>query len=309
MKNTDALELLEQGIKNLANQDNWLNHLKTQAVFHSYSFNNCCLIINQCPEASSVAGFNAWKKLNRTVKKGEKGIRILAPMVHKEAEDPESVRVSFRSVAVFDVSQTEGEPLPEIVNRLEGDDNGVLDALKGFAISKGFNVVEEDLGETNGSCSYRSPITITLNPNRSLLQQAKTLAHELGHALLHCGENYTGHDVKSAMELEAESVAFIVLQHFGVDSGDYSFGYISHWVASGADMEPVIAQLKQSGVKIQKATNEIIGAISDSLNAIVVDNDDDIFQIDLAEFLAARREMANVAIDAPQDRVLALASN
>jgi hypothetical protein len=84
MKNTDALELLEQGIKNLANQDNWLNHLKTQAVFHCYSFNNTCLIINQSPDTSRVAGFNAWKKLNRTVKKGEKGIRILAPMVHKD---------------------------------------------------------------------------------------------------------------------------------------------------------------------------------------------------------------------------------
>jgi hypothetical protein len=317
MKNTDALELLEQGIKNLANQDNWLNHLKTQAVFHCYSFNNCCLIINQCPEASSVAGFNAWKKLNRTVKKGEKGIRILAPMVHKETDEPDSVRVSFRSVAVFDVSQTEGEPLPEIATRLEGDDHGVLNALKEFATSKGFRVVAEDMGETNGSCSYKSPITITLNPNRSLLQQAKTLAHELGHALLHCGENYTGHDAKSAMELEAESVAFIVLQHFGVDSGDYSFGYISHWVASGTDLEPVIAQLKQSGVKIQKATNEIIGAIdslelrviNNDLNAIVVDNDDDVFQIDLAEFLAARREMANCSIDAQQDKVLALASN
>jgi N-terminal domain of anti-restriction factor ArdC/IrrE N-terminal-like domain len=301
MKNNAALELLEQGIKNLANQDNWLNHLKTQAVFHSYSFNNTCLIIQQCPEASRVAGFHAWKKLNRSVKKGEKGIRILAPMTYKDAEDPEAVRVSFRSVAVFDVSQTEGEPLPEIVTPLEGDDQGLLQALKEFACNKGFWVLAEDMGETNGTCSYRSPITITLNPNRSLLQQAKTLAHELGHALLHCGENYTGHDAKSAMELEAESVAFIVLQHFGVDSGDYSFGYISHWVASGADLEPVIAQLKESGVKIQKATNEIISAIDsftpklidDSLVSSPVD-DDDIFQLDLSEILAARRELVAV---------------
>jgi hypothetical protein len=298
MKNTHTLELLEQGIKNLASQENWLNHLKTQAVFHSYSFNNCCLIINQCPDASSVAGFNAWKKLNRNVKKGEKGIRILAPMVHKDKEDHESVRVSFRAVAVFDVSQTEGEPLPEIVTRLEGDDNGVLAALKEFATSKGFRVVEEEMGETNGSCSYRSPITITLNPNRSLLQQAKTLAHELGHALLHCGENYTGHDAKSAMELEAESVAFVVLQHFGIDSGDYSFGYISHWAAAGADLEPVIAQLKESGARIQKATNEIISAMA-ALVPKAIDNssvsspvdEDDIYQLDLEEILAARREL------------------
>jgi N-terminal domain of anti-restriction factor ArdC/IrrE N-terminal-like domain len=321
MKNTDALELLEQGIKNLANQDNWLNHLKTQAVFHSYSFNNTCLIIHQCPDASRVAGFHAWKKLNRTVKKGETGIRILAPMVHKNTEDTETVRVSFRSVAVFDVSQTEGEPLPEIATRLEGDDNGVLGALKEFAISKGFEVIEEDMGETNGSCSYRSPIRITLNHNRSLLQQAKTLAHELGHALLHCGENYTGHDAKSAMELEAESVAFIVLQHFGVDSGDYSFGYISHWVASGADLEPVIAQLKESGVKIQKATNEIISAIDSFTPKAIASSDklvstpkpqeyddDDVFQLDVAEILAARRELANCSIDSKRDKVLALAS-
>jgi hypothetical protein len=296
MKKTDAFELLEQGIKNLANQDNWLNHLKTQAVFHSYSFNNCCLIINQCPEASSVAGFNAWKKLNRTV---EKGIRILAPMVRKEAEDPEATRVSFRSVAVFDVSQTEGELLPEIATRLEGDDHGVLNALKEFATSKGFRVIEEEMGETNGSCSHRSPITITLNHNRSLLQQAKTLAHELGHALLHCGENYTGHDAKSSMELEAESVAFVVLHHFGLDSGDYSFGYISHWAATGADMEPVIAQLKESGARIQKATNEIISAMAsfvpeataNSLVSLPVADEDDIFQLDLDEILAARREL------------------
>ncbi len=300
MKNTDALELLEQGIKNLANQDNWLNHLKTQAVFHAYSFNNTCLIVNQRPDASQVAGFHAWKKLNRTVMKGEKGIKILAPMVHKDAEDPEHVRVSFRSVAVFDISQTEGEPLPEIATYLEGDDRGVLNALKEFAASKGFRVVEANLGEINGSCSYRSPITITLNPNRSLLQQAKTLAHELGHALLHCGENYTGHDTKSAMELEAESVAFVVLQHFGVDSGEYSCGYISHWVASGSnDLELVITQLKESGKRIQKATNEIIGAIASfvpkainhSLGSSSVDDSDDIFQIDVEEILAARREL------------------
>jgi hypothetical protein len=142
-----------------------------------------------------------------------------------------------------------------------------------------------------------------LNPNRSLL---------------YYGENYTGHDAKSAMELEAESVAFIILQHFGVDSGDYSFGYISHWVASGSnDLEPVIVQLKQSGARIQKATNEIINAIDSSkskvinndINAIVVDNDNDVFQIDLAEFLAARREMANCSINTQRDKVLALTSD
>jgi hypothetical protein len=259
---SESLELLEQGIKNLANQDNWLQYLKTQAVFHRYSFSNICLILNQCPDASKVAGFGTWKKLNRSVKKGEKSIKIIAPATRKDTEDPDKTHTFFRFVSVFDVSQTDGEPLPEVVTRLEGDDNGMLEALKGFAISKGFRLQEEDMGETNGSCSYSSPIVITLNCHRSPLHKAKTMAHELAHALLHCGENYTGHDAKSSMELEAESVAFVTLQHFGIDSGDYSLGYISHWAASGADMEPVYAQLKKSGASIQKAANEIIMGIS-----------------------------------------------
>jgi hypothetical protein len=98
------------------------------------------------------------------------------------------------------------------------------------------------------------------------------------------------------MELEAESVAFVVLQHFGVDSGDYSFGYISHWVASGStDSEPVITQLKQSGMKIQKAANEIIGVMAafapEADDSSVAVDDDDIFQLDVDEILAARREL------------------
>ena len=137
--------------------------------------------------------------------------------------------------------------------------------MKEFALGQGFTLKEEDLGEVNGSCSYRSPITITINPNRSRLHQAKTLAHELGHALLHCGENYKGHDSKSAIELEAESVAFITLQHFGIDAGDYSFGYIAGWNTDTTNVEPVIAQLKQSGASIQKAADRIISGIEAQL--------------------------------------------
>jgi N-terminal domain of anti-restriction factor ArdC/IrrE N-terminal-like domain len=254
MKTTESLELLAQGIKNLANRDNWIAYLKTQATFYTYSFNNVCLILQQCPHAVRVAGFHSWKKLDRSVKKGEKGIRILAPIVLKDPKDPETIAgVSFKSVSVFDISQTDGKPLPEVATKLLGDDRGLLEALTGFALGQGFTVKEEDLGAVNGCCSYQSPIAIAINPNRSRLHQAKTLAHELGHALLHCGENYKGHDFKSAVELEAESVAFITLQHFGIDAGDYSFGYIAGWNADTADIEPAIAQLKQSGTNIQTA--------------------------------------------------------
>jgi hypothetical protein len=267
MNHTDALDRLERGIQTLTNRDNWLNYLKTQAVFHSYSFNNTCLILDQCPHASQIAGFQSWKKLDRSVKKGEKGIRILAPIVRKDPDCPDEIAsIAFKSVSVFDISQTEGEPLPKIADRLEGDDLGMLDALKEFALSKGFVIKAEDLGETNGSCSYQDPIEIAINPHRSLLHQAKTLAHELGHALLHCGDRYTGHDSTGAVELEAESVAFITLHHFGIDSGEYSFGYIAGWNADTADVEPVIAQLKQSGVNIQTAANQIISGIEARLS-------------------------------------------
>jgi hypothetical protein len=267
--NNDALDRLERGIQTLVNRDNWLNYLKTQAVFHSYSFNNTCLILDQCPHASQIAGFQSWKKLDRAVKKGEKAIRILAPLVRKDPDRPDEIAsIAFKSVSVFDISQTEGKPLPKIADRLEGEDRGLLDALKEFAISKGFTIEAKDLGETNGSCRYRDPIEIAINPHRSPLHQAKTLAHELGHALLHCGERYTGHDPKSAVELEAESVAFITLHHFGIDSGEYSFGYIAGWNTDNANVEPVIAQLKQSGASIQTAANEIITAIESRLKPV-----------------------------------------
>jgi hypothetical protein len=272
MNHTDALDRLERGIQTLVNRDNWLNYLKTQAVFHAYSFNNTCLILNQCPQASHIAGFQSWKKLDRAVKKGEKAIRILAPLVRKDPDRPDEIAsIAFKSVSVFDISQTEGKPLPKIADRLEGEDRGLLDALKGFAHSKGFKIEAKDLGETNGSCSYRDPIEIAINPHRSPLHQAKTLAHELAHALLHCGNRYKGHDPRSAVELEAESVAFITLHHFGIDSGEYSFGYIAGWNTDNADIEPVIAQLKQSGASIQTAANEIITAIESRLKFVTED--------------------------------------
>ncbi len=100
MNTTESLELLAQGIKHLANRDNWIAYLKTQATFYTDSFNNVCLILQQCPHAVRVAGFHSWKKLDRSVKKGEKGIRILAPIVRKDPKDPEtSAGISFKSVA------------------------------------------------------------------------------------------------------------------------------------------------------------------------------------------------------------------
>jgi len=142
----ELIEKLAEGISNLTTSDDWEHYLDFQGRFHRYSFGNVLLIAAQCHEATRVAGFNAWRKMNRFVRKGEKAIWILAPMVYKngDAEDGENNRVirGFKFVPVFDVAQTDGEELPTVCNRLDGDDpSGAYDILVEVAQSIGCTVV------------------------------------------------------------------------------------------------------------------------------------------------------------------------
>lgn len=258
----DPIDLLKTGIANLTTSQSWLEYLQVQSKFHRYSFNNTCLILSQCPNATRVAGFGAWLKLERNVKKGETGIRILAPMAVKDEEDPEKTNVFFRTVCVFDISQTEGKEIPSAVTKLTGDDQGIYQKLKNFAANKGIAVNEVENHRINGSCTLIEPITITINSGLEPLQKAKTLAHELAHALMHSGEKYDQHNELSSIELEAESTAFIVLNRFGINTGDYSFGYIASWI--GNDPIELAEQLKKSGSLIQKAAKEIIDFLEPS---------------------------------------------
>lgn len=264
-KRQDALDKLTQGIEQLLESGDWQKYLQTQARFHRYSFNNCCLIMMQRPDASQVAGFQTWKQMGRHVRKGERGISILAPLVRShetqtEDGDTQTIRAlsGFRTISVFDVDQTEGELLPEVCQRLQGDDQGLFSLLEAFSIDQGIPVSITEIA-TNGICRYSQgkPVEIAINANLTPLHKAKTLVHELAHALLHNPQEYGEH--RGDMELEAESTAYVVLNHFGFDSASYSLGYVAHWQkTAGEDKEGTLEQLRTSAAAIHKASQEVI---------------------------------------------------
>lgn len=267
-KREAAMDKLEQGIQSLLDSDRWQDYLKFHSGFHHYSWNNTMLIYMQCPTATQVAGFHDWLKRGRYVKKGEKGISILAPAPYKiketndRGEEIESKRMCFKTVTVFNVDQTDGEPLPESpVKLLEGDDAGLFDRLHGYAQSLNIPVNIKPL-PCNGHCRYEGekPVEIAINPELSPLQSAKTLSHELAHAILHSELQYRMHEPTSLLELEAESTAFIVCNHFGFDTGEYSFGYIS-----GHCSKDTIKTLKESAARITQAAKQIIDWIEEQL--------------------------------------------
>jgi antirestriction protein ArdC len=263
---TNILERLAEGITQLTSAERWQEWLTMQSRFHNYSFNNTLLILGQKPEASRVAGFNAWRKLDRFVRKGERGIWILAPMVYKSdagddvtsSDEPAKVIRGFKAVPVFDVSQTEGAELPEVCVRLEAEDEaGLFERLRTVAASIGFSVEDaDDLGGANGVCSHDDHQIQVLLGN-SPAQRVKTLAHELGHALLHApGEGRP--DSRAVLELEAESIAFIVCAATGITSDGYSFGYVAHWAGGG---DEALAAIRASGPRIASTAEQILTAL------------------------------------------------
>lgn len=260
----ELIEKLTEGISNLTSSDQWQHYLDLQSRFHRYSFGNVLLIAAQCHEATQVAGFNAWLKLNRFVRKGEKAIWILAPKVYKnaDAEDGEDDRVirGFKFVPVFDVAQTDGEELATVCSRIDGDDPfGAYDVLFELARSIGFTVVPHEFdGSTNGDCSH-SEHRIRIEIRNTPAQQVKTLAHEIAHALLH--EKF---DNRALAELEAESTAYVVCQALGFDSSDYSFGYVATWAGGG---DEAIAGIKASCERIQKSAATILRSFETAAEA------------------------------------------
>jgi hypothetical protein len=261
-KTAELLERLKAQVATLTTEDRWRCYLAVQSTFHAYSFRNTLLIMVQRPDATRVAGFHAWKALGRSVKKGEKGIGILAPMAIKPrptADDPDpSSRLRFRLAYVFDVSQTEGDDLPAspaaTLTGAEDAAAAVWDRLTAFAASRSIPVDLTDDGlppGANGSFC-RETGCVRIRPSNPPLQRAKTLAHELGHALLHADAS-DSHE-RPIMEVEAESVAYIVLHHFGLDTGDYSFGYVALW----SQEKDLAAVLTASGTRIASATKAIL---------------------------------------------------
>lgn len=270
----ELTDRLECGLDALFNSKQYTDYLNMEAKFHNYSVNNIILIALQCPEASRVAGFGAWKKnFNRNVKKGEKAIQILAPVVHKrEVKKPESETdsgeeetkevkwITYRRVNVFDVSQTEGDPLPELgVNELKGNVKEYKRFLEALQQESPVLVSYEDVdGGAKGYFS-KAEKKIVVQKGMSEAQTIKTLIHEITHAKLHSEKNEKSSRTK---EVEAESVAYIVGQRYGIDTSDYSFGYIAGW-SSGKDRK----ELKNSLNTICATAAEIIDALDARLLA------------------------------------------
>lgn len=256
-------EKLEQGCKSLLTSENYRNYLDTMAKFYRYSANNCLLIAMQMPDASRIAGYNAWKKtFKRQVRKGEKAIQIIAPCPHKktitnaDGEEETITFTTYRPVSVFDISQTDGEDLPTICNNLTGsveDYTRTMEALKALSPAPiGFEKIK---GECHG---YFSPAEnrIAIKEGMSEKQTVKTTIHEIAHAMLHNkdGEEKDAH--RGMKEVQAESVAYTVCKALGIDSDEYSFGYVTGW----ADME--LKDLQKSLSVIQKTACQILEKIA-----------------------------------------------
>ena len=292
----EITEKLEQGIKELFESEKYKTYLNTMSKFHNYSFNNTMLIAMQKPDATLVAGFKAWQKnFDRHVKKGEKGIRILAPAPYKIKEEQEKldpvtgeimldkngmpvteeveIKIpAFRVVPVFDVSQTDGKELPDIgVNELSGSVEDYEDFMQALTEVSPVPITYEDIeGEAKGYF-HTTDHRIAIQEGMSQSQTVKTAIHEVAHAKLHDRERNQDIDAvldkdRNTKEVEAESVAYTVCQHFGIDTSDYSFGYIAGW-SSDRDMK----ELKSSLDTIRKTASELITGIEDRLTELQKD--------------------------------------
>ena len=276
-KITQAVEMLQEGVQDLFESEKYRRYLDTMSRFHDYSVNNMILIGMQRPDATLVAGYTSWRdKFHRSVKKGEKGITIISPSPYKvtrevEKTDPDGTtsteeqeisRIAFRTATVFDVSQTEGEPLPEIVTILYDpveDFDDLLDAIK--AVSPVPVSFEQIKGSANG---YYTPKEAKIVIKRGMPEEQtlKTLLHEVGHATLgHGGKD--DHLDRRTREVQAESVAYVVSKAIGLDTEDYSFGYVAGW-SSNRDLK----ELKSSLQTIRDAADKLITGIEEKLDII-----------------------------------------
>ena len=290
----EITDRLEKGVQEIFSGENYKKYLAAMSKFHNYSLNNLILIMLQKADASLIAGYQAWKKLHgRQVMRGEKGIKILAPSPYKvkrmvDKIDPETqkpvkgkdgkiikeekeiVVPAYRMVTVFDVSQTEGRELPTIgANELTGAVDGYDSFLK--ALDKSCPVpikFKEIEGKAKGYFSLTEN-EIAVKQGMSEIQTVKTIIHEMAHQKLHSGLDAVK-QTRSSKEVEAESIAYVVSQHYGIDTSDYSFSYVVGW-SDGKET----TELKNSLDVIRKTASEMISDIDGALEEIHLVNSRD----------------------------------
>ena len=287
----EITDRLEQGITELFESERYREYLRVMSKFHNYSFNNTLLIAMQKPDASLVAGFSAWKNnFGRNVMKGQKGIKIIAPSPYKVkqemkkidphtqqpiigkdgkpvTEEKEITIPAYKVVSVFDVSQTEGKELPDIaVDELTGDVERYRDFFAALEKTSPVPIGFEQIPGSSHGYYHLEDKRIAIQEGMSELQTLKTAIHEIAHAKLHdidlnAPENEQQPRVdRRTREVEAESVAYTVCQHYGLDTSDYSFGYVAGW-SSGREL----SELKSSLETIRSAAAEIINSIDETL--------------------------------------------
>ena len=287
----EITDRLEQGITELFDSERYREYLRVMSKFHNYSFNNTLLIAMQKPDASLVAGFSAWKNnFGRNVIKGQKGIKIIAPSPYKVkqemkkidphtqqpiigkdgkpvTEEKEITIPAYKVVSVFDVSQTEGRELPDIaVNELTGDVERYRDFFAALEKTSPVPIGFEQIPGSSHGYYHLEDKRIAIQEGMSELQTLKTAIHEIAHAKLHdidlnAPENEQQPRIdRRTREVEAESVAYTVCQHYGLDTSDYSFGYVAGW-SSGREL----SELKSSLETIRSAAAEIINSIDETL--------------------------------------------
>ncbi|EOS48009.1 hypothetical protein C810_01095 [Lachnospiraceae bacterium A2] len=298
-KMKEITDRLEQGIQDLFESDRFKEYLQVMSKFHNYSFNNTLLIAMQKPDATLIAGYNSWKNLfGRQVSRGAKGIKVIAPSpykVKKEVDkiDPKTQKPmtdkngkpvkeetevtvpAFKVVSVFDVSQTEGKELPTIgVDELTGDVAQYADFFKATEQASPAPVGFEKI--KSGAKGYYSQTEkrIAINEGMSELQNLKTLIHEIAHAKLHDidlnapAEEQADRPDRRTREVQAESIAYAVCQHYGLDTSDYSFSYVATW-SSGREL----SELKASLETIRSTASELIKDIDKNFAELTKDKE------------------------------------
>lgn len=256
-----AYKQLQDALEHINTNEGWLEYLAFQSKFYEYSLNNTLLIFSQNPEASYVAGYKKWMGLNRYVMKGEKSIKILAPVKYKvqDEQSEDTFRLKgFRLVSVFDISQTDGsdEYFPVLISGLKGSAEDEDDLYKVIKGSIDIPVDEIDQISSKG-CYYLENPRIEIRSSLTMVQKIKTLCHEWSHHLHHT--RYYEDESYALSEVIAESSAYIVCSCFGIDTSDYSAGYIHSW---SKDQKV----LHRTANKIQKIASEMISFINESPN-------------------------------------------
>ena len=233
MKKDEIKKLIQRGVTELnealamGDSEQLKQFMAVMSKFPHYSFNNCLLIALQKPDAQLVQGFHGWKKAGRWVKKGEKGIGIVAPMVYRnkeEADDEDGPTLrGFKVVHVYDVSQTEGKDMPDFA-RVTGDAGHYINAIEQVIRSKGIELTYEELQSGADGVSRKGSIVI--DPKVEGAERFAVLAHELAHELLHTDKAKRLQTTKTIRETEAEAVAHVVCRAIGLDSTTHSADYI-----------------------------------------------------------------------------------